>query len=190
MELILLQNLSTNIVIIRKTRRYRALLKFYNVPLVVLYSINKLFFYEKPLMLLSNRAYITELKAFFLKDNIWYFYRNIIYKNLGLITSNLHKSYTFWSLQFSDNLAFQNLPNYGISYPTNIKDYTKHIKALHFPVHKKFFKKLILYYVAFLLKSFIPFSNSINLSHCYLIISNDFSFIWFYNFYYFKIYNY
>lgn len=190
MELILIQNNYIFNLKIRKTRRYRSLIKLYFTPWISILSYNELFYIMYHNIYQESSLYLIELKKFFQKDNIWYYYRNIIFANSGLITSNITKSYTYWNIKLVYNFIFNKKRLPGSIFKTDLCYYTKFIRILPFSIKKKSFKQIIIYMFKNLLRLYLPFKNCINISYCFILVNNEFNFFWLLNFYYFKIHNY
>merc|ERR1712146_683996 len=83
------QNLITLYPSIIKTRRYKMFIKLHSLPHI---------WFKIQMLTLKNTQrtnFIGLLSIFYLRYSIWFFYQNIFFKNIGLLTNNLHKSYEY-----------------------------------------------------------------------------------------------
>lgn len=176
--------------IIVKTRRYRSLLKLYLTPLLITQFFKVLTCYKNYVLYASSLGHIMLLSKYFLDANLWYFLNNTIFKNSGLISNNIEKSYAFNTLS-TYHRFFRDTISSSVEYPhSTILTYVRHIKIIPFSVNKNIFKKNIIYILYVFIKSSFSFINNLNISYSFMFLSRDFNLYIFYCYYYFKVHNY
>jgi hypothetical protein len=190
MEALLIQNNYTFNLVVVKTRRYRALLKLYSTPFIALTLHKQLVLMSRLVPTTESIPVLINIKSYYMKDNLWFFYRSIIYSNSGLLSNNISTSYTYKTLKcsysFIFNKKFTNTSSLKVPSPA----YAKHFQILPISVQKFSFKKMFLFVLFNLLLLNKAYSNCINISYGFLILPTSFRLLWFYNFYYYKVHNY
>lgn len=190
MELILVQNNHVSNLFLIKTRRYKALIKFYFTPFIIVFVYNNLYKTMENRVLFPTCLYLQKLKKFYMNDNIWFFLRTFIYKNSGLLTNNINKSYIFWMIYISHGVIFFKSKHLLTIFSSNTKLYSKHIKIAPVALQKKSLQKVILFILLIFFKHYLPYINNFRMSYGFFFINNEFNFYLFYNLYYFKVHNY
>ena len=126
----------------------------------------------------------------FFNKHIFYLFTQVLIKDYGLLTSNITKSYSYWSLKAYLRL-FSCVKNISISLKDkNLILYSTPLQLINYSLKKKTFNKIIMYFIFNFTKVNACFSNSFLLTFSYIFLSKESSFFYFYNLFYFKIYNY
>lgn len=129
------------------------------------------------------------LYAFFNK-HIFYLFTHILIKDYGLLTSNITKSYLYWGLK-AYLKSFSRAKNTLISTKNkNLILYSTPLQLVNYSFKKKTFNKIIMYFIFNFNKINTCFTNSFLLTFSYIFLSKEVGFFYFYNLFYFKIYNY
>ena len=134
---------------------------------------------------------LTFLQNFYLNLNIWYFYKNFLFNNQGILISNFTKSVQYNSL--SNNIL--NLKTFKILKWERLKTkqthyYIKEIKILPFSIQKVTFNKLTFLIIFLLLQPLYTFNKYINISYSFLFLTKNSYLFPFFSAFYFKVYNY
>jgi hypothetical protein len=174
------ENFSKNGIILVKTRRlfsYSKHAKFAYSYLLTMFLIND------SINLPNSYSYYYTLVTGELAKNIWKFYLNIINKDLGLVTSNHHKSYIYKSSNWGvtvKNVSFQKVEAI----------YLKNFKTYHFSTNKSTFKKLIILIMALLPINYTSYNTYFNIYNNYIWLNWYLSINPLNNIFYLKVHNY
>lgn len=131
----------------------------------------------------------TSLYTFFSK-HIFYLFTRIIIKDAGLLTSNISKSYSYWSLKTYINLFLRAKNTLIPNKSSNLILYSTPLQLLNYSFKKKTFNKTLMYFLFSFIKTNTSFINNFPLTCSYIFTPKEVSFLYFYNLFYFKIYNY
>ena len=173
--------------ILPRTRKAIALNLALQAPLVnnLLHFILTLPARRVSLLLKHNLNYSSYIYLSSFLNGIWGLPTKSFFKDAGLYTNNLTKSFTYWGLR---SYTAPTPPNY-----TNFlfkAGYYKPRIALHFALLKSSLKTVILFFLQYLLYSYPNSQSELNLHTNYVILSR-----WAYlypplNSFYFRTYNY
>ena len=171
-----------------KTRRYKMLIK------ICKSSYNGINLIYMLLALPQNFNLYRLLTLFTLSASTWYFYKKLFIKNVGILVNNLHQSYNYWLIRQSLNYFSTVEKSYTNLHGLNVKpistNYVQNIKIINFTFKKKVLNKTVINILYNVLSIWSPYLNKINMTYSFLFITNICYFMFAYNFYYFKVYNY
>ena len=198
---ILVQNMSLQLPLLVKTRRYYSLVKLKNVALFSLWLTNILFrsnFYSYYIFRTNPIFYYifnfnSSFYLSFLEKNLWFFFKKLIFKNQGLLTNTLTNSYFYWlsknfyyilfSIKRGDSKLLFNF------YHSN-KEYLTPIRTLNISFNKNFLNKKIISFFFLLYLDNLSFKNIFNMSYSFFLLPLNFTWFYFFNIFFFKIHNY
>jgi hypothetical protein len=124
--------------------------------------------------------------SIFLKKNLWHFTSNLLFKNQGLLSNTITRSYDFWSLNIQLMYVFNKYTQPIYFYHTNI-NYLYSIPLINISFAKKYFRKNIIHILYFLVSTYVSYRNLFVISYNFLLLFSNFNIIPFYNIFYFKI---
>lgn len=188
-----LQNYANNYPIIIRTKRYN------RFPLLGQTELSYVFFKDHILMFTRARLYnqlsltINQLFTLHFRSKFWLLWKGLTSKNSGLISNNITRSASFWTLANTEQLFIKN-KKHTIKFPpkqelSNIK-YFQPIVALHYSFNKSFYNNLIFYWINLIL-SFQPVMiTEFKLRYSFILLPSHFYLFTFLNLFYFRIHNY
>ena len=94
LDINLYQNFNTTYPFNIKTRRWTSVRKMYQSPLYFNYLFKKLLNSTLFFNTYSQSVASMSLVYYYLDSNVWYFYKNLAFKNNGSLTNNLSLSLT------------------------------------------------------------------------------------------------
>ena len=173
-----------------KTRRWTSVRKMYQSPLYFNYLFKKLLNSTLFFNTYSQSVASMSLVYYYLDSNVWYFYKNLAFKNNGSLTNNLSLSLTNKALL--DNIL--NLTHLKASPWTRLKTYNKlyylkEVRLLPFALKKNAFNRLVFLILFLLTQPVASFPNHTNMTYSFLFISNNVNLFTFYSYFYFRVYN-
>lgn len=173
-----------------KTQRYNRLVVAMNTQLLYLFikdtahytnsQFNKVY-YTPISILLMNKFFA---KTFFL------FFKKLSTKNLGIMTTNLTKSYMYKTLTDIDGLLVSRKPaSTYLTYTPSAYSvrYLQPITILSFAFQKKTYDTLMSYIIFLLVSNYTAPQNSFNLFYSFIICPHNFTLYPFLNLFYFKL---
>lgn len=169
-----------------KTRRYKSMLKFALTPkLFCLLVENSIFFCS-----LNKFSFLFLTKPVFFLKQVFFLYKSLLFKDLGLATSTLIRSYSYWCIKSHLGFLLKTPTKTTVNQNTNLTEYSTGIQFVGYALKKKTFSKIIMYILFNFIKLNPTFLNRFSINKGYVCISGEFNFLYFYNFFYFKIHNY
>ncbi len=162
----------------------------YQTPLVFTYLIYKLYSTNTFFTKILNCSYINLISYYYLDLNIWHFFKNILFKDQGVLINSISSSFSFHAVSDSiNNLGPSTNESWTRLKVSNKTRYLKEIKVLPFALKKQTFNKITFLILFLLLQPFSSFRNGVNTTFSFLLISNNINLITFYSCFYFKVYN-
>jgi len=178
---------------ITRTKKYNALIFLRSVGLFFL------FFKNYTHMVFYKQAFTPgtlSLFRIFNKNFIRPFWTAIAFIDdfrYGLYTNNLSKSLTWHTLKTlltgpgCGSVNTQPQPFTKVDYPLR---YIQHIPTLSFPFKGSIYNNVIVYFLYFITKTYVPAKQQFNLMYNFILLPKVFSLYMFCNSFYFRIWNY
>ena len=186
LEHLFLQNLQLLYPKLPKTRRYKYLTKLFIAPKLFSFTLNFAYLSHN-----LHKSFVlnTKLLIFFINQTFGFF-KNLLFTDSGLIHNNLSKSYAFWILKIYDELFL--LKGFKLDLFRDFKplNYSRCISIVGYSFNKKILNKAVLFLIFNFFKLYSPSRNFLRLSHGYVFLGKEFSLFYFYNFFYFRAFNY
>lgn len=173
-----------------KTRRYNALLKLLQAPLVFVNLVFKLLNYTTLTHNLSLTKYENLIKFYYLDLNTWSFYRNLLINNKGALLNNLDLSYLH--LNVSNHIIYLDVKTpkvWNCNKITSSYLYTTPVTIIPFNFKKQTFNKITIVILLTLLKLYTPFIRVTNFTQAFVFIPLHLNFFTFYSAFYMRVYN-
>lgn len=174
------ENFTKDKIILLKTRRVYSYSKLYKASYIFLLVLSML---NSNFSLLKYAAIYNNFLLRELYSNIWKFYLNTIPKNLGLITSNHHKSIMYKFL----NKSHLNNESKVAKISTN---YLHTFDIYQFFVKQSLLKKFLIYYMSILPIQWLPYNINFDIYSGYVWLNWSIKLNTAHNVFYLKAYNY
>ena len=129
------------------------------------------------LNIVNRTSYIYALRHYYLDLNVWYFFKNIYFRNQGHYINNLNLSYLNWTI----NSSVQQLrPNINKHWPRiRLKKHMNFlwgIRVVTFSLKRITFNKLTFLILFLLLRFFNSFNYNINTSYSFILLTTSINF--------------
>jgi len=186
MDYFFIQNLQCFYPKLIKTRRYKSMLKFILAPKLFCLLVDSCVYFHS----LSRFSFLFLTKSTFFTKQVFLLYKSLVTKDLGLLTNTVTRSYTHWCLRLHLEFLLQTPSTNIFNQSVNLVEYSTSIQVVGYSLKKKTFSQIMMYILFNFVKLNSSFLNYFLITNSYIAISREFSFIYFYNFFYFKIYNY
>lgn len=161
------------------------------IPIVTLITKNVLNNYGMVIYNNYGKVLLALFNIFFC-DGFYKIFRNLIGKWKPLLGTNYTKSLEYWTFKagsaFCDNEPLSIMPT-PITDQWFFNQYHSSVVLSNISLHNKYYRTVLIKFMLLLLNNWQLWKKTHNISWKFLIINKNFHIIRYYNYYYFKMYN-
>ena len=182
------QNFEYSTPILARSRRYLSLVKLKQVFTVnawLLTTLNVNVYHFNVILYSASSRWFWN---YFLRNNIWSFFKHVLFLGQGPLTNALTVSYKYATYK-SFTPSASNLTKNKISQNHTSILYLRTIFLVNLPISKNSFMQHIIYLLTSLLIRHMGFTNSFHITTHYILIQTSFFILYFYNVFFFKIHH-
>lgn len=125
-------------------------------------------------------------------NGFYYIFKNLLSKWKPLLGTNYTKSLEYWTCKVGSSFCSQDCLVLNPVTVTNIWFYNQYhynVVLSNISLHNKYYRTVLIKFILLLINSWQLWKKTYNISWKFLIINKNFHLIKYYNYYYFKMYN-